>query len=437
MDQNFYIDKLAYVIKSTPQSRQITDPFESLYSLGRVVEPPIPPGALLQLLEENPIHAACVAAKVDDAVGRGWTVEDGDQDEWKRKLEDITPEATWSEVLYACVRDLIAIGWGAIEVVRSGLDVAAIYYLPAHTLRVTTDGRFVQQRGLQTVEFAPWGEKKVDNESEVIFFRPLSPRTPYYGIPNWISAVPALAEYTAIREYNIRWFTSGGTTDRIIAARAETPDRASELARTIRDQLIEARGVGHTQLVLGLTGPEASIEVLPLSSQEGSREGQFLQRREDLIKEILVSHGVPPYRVGWAELGSLGGSAAEQMLEAYRVGVIEPIQTVVEDRLNHTLFSGRDTGGLGLAGRFRLVDLTHEQFEMRAKIISELVEHAVITPNEARDLLGLGRAEDPNLDIYYRRENLVPAEESTDLAKAISDLKEALEGEEFGADTTG
>jgi len=128
MDTAQYIDKLAYVIKSTPASRQITDPFEHLYTEGRAIEPPLPPGALLQLLEENPIHAACIAAKVDDAVGRGWTVEDGDEKQWQERLENITPDATWSEVLRAVVRDFIAIGWGALEVVRVGSDIGAEHF---------------------------------------------------------------------------------------------------------------------------------------------------------------------------------------------------------------------------------------------------------------------------------------------------------------------
>jgi len=259
----------------------------------------------------------------------------------------------------------------------------------------------------------------------------LTPRSPYYGIPQWVSAIPTLAEYTAIREYNIRWFTSGGTTDHIIIVKAETGDRAAELAEVVRDQLVEAKGIGHTQLVVGLSGPEADIDVRSLSPREGVREGQFMQRREDLVKEILISHGVPPYRVGWAEMGSLGGSAAEQMLEAYRIGVIEPIQTIIEDRLAQTLFSDRPAG-LGLPGRFRLNDLTHEQFELRSKVVSELIEHGITTPNEARTLLGFDRQEDPSLDTYYRRENIVPSDESGHLAKALEDLRTALEAETFG-----
>jgi PBSX family phage portal protein len=419
-----YADKLAYVVKTTPTSRQIKDPFAALYRAGGAIEPPLPPERLLLLVEENAVHAACVKAKADDAVGRGWRLE-GEEvegyDEVAGILEDITPDWTFAELLSAAAWELEAVGWAAWEVVRQGGKVAAIYPMPAHTIRATPDPKiYVQMVGFEKREFPIFGEGDDPDGSEIILFRYYSPRSLYYGVPKWISAIPAIAELTAIREYNVSWFASGGTADRIILVKSSSITEADELVEQVRTALRDASGRGHVSIVL--SGREdTSIDVEFLSQEVGRREGQFIRRREDLIKEILIAHGVPPYRIGWAELGSLGGSAAAEMVAAYRTGVVEPLQTIFENRLNQTLFGDK---GLNLKGRWVLEDLSFEETEMNLKMAIEGIEHGIFTPNEARQLLGWDLAESDELDRHYMAQNLTPLGPSSQVKEAVDVLKE-------------
>jgi hypothetical protein len=140
----------------TPPSRQVKDPFEELYSLGRAIEPPYDPESLAELAELNEVHAAALDAVAADAVGRGWTfvprVSNPDEQartEVELFLEHVNPNYTFSELLYQAVWELRAIGWSAWEVVRADDgSIGAIYPLPAHTLRLTRDPNiFVQHRG--------------------------------------------------------------------------------------------------------------------------------------------------------------------------------------------------------------------------------------------------------------------------------------------------
>jgi hypothetical protein len=139
-----------------------------------------------------------------------------------------------------------------------------------------------------------------------------------------------------------------------------------------------------------------------------------------------MAHQVPPYRVGWAELGSLGGSAAREMLRAYRAGVVEPIQTVLESRIDRLL--GED--GLNLPARLRFSDVDWEERESDAQVVERLVGAAVLTPNEGRQWLGYSPADDPALDMFYLKGQpigQVPEEKALDLAgQAVRELERAL-----------
>lgn len=427
-----YTDKLAYIVKATtPASRQIRDPFAALYTEGGAIEPPLPPEQLLLLSEENAIHAACLKAKADDAVGRGWHFESDEKDDIRRieeKIEEITPDWTFAEMLASAAWELEALGWACWEVVRQGREIAAIYPMPAHTVRATADpARFVQIRGVSRRDFVLFGTEPGDEVSEIILFRTYSPRSPYYGLPRWISAIPAIAELTAIREFNVSWFASGGMADRIISIRAPTLAEAQKTALDIQAALREAAGRGHISLVVA-TSRDAALDVTFLSPEVGRREGQFLRRREDLIKEVLMAHGVPPYRIGWAELGSLGGSAAREMLRAYRIGVVEPIQTILETHLNQTLLGPR---GLNFRGRWRLEDLDWEETELNIRLATDGIMHGFLTPNEARQLLGRPAADDDALDEYYLSQGLQRmARREAEVQKAvdvISEFRNALQ----------
>src|SRR5690606_4544021 len=64
------------------------------------------------------------------------------------------------------------------------------------------------------------------------------------------------------------------------------------------------------------------------------KEASFRLFRQDNRDEILAAHGVPPYRAGIAETGSLGGSTAVESTEIYKMSVIEPRQSILENLFN-------------------------------------------------------------------------------------------------------
>jgi len=427
-------------------SRQIpdVDPFEVLDQAGRTLQPPLPPEALLRLAEENAIHASSLAALTADTVGRGWRLDGPsgyepeaiatEKQTLKFFLEKITPDLTFEELLTQMVWEMNATGFAAWEVVRKGRgtevrgDIGAIYAMPPHTIRIGSEQKlFVQVRGEKLRFFKPFGDTRMINAetgnemtrrdvmmglrsgrqledlvaSEVIFVRHYYARSPYYGLPRWVSSIPAMAEFAAIREFNVQWFGSGGQADKLVHVSAKDPKLAETVANAVEQKMEEARGIAHVTIVTS-GSEDVKVQVEYLTKREGQRDGQFGDRREDLVKEILMSHQMPPYRVGWAEIGSLGGSAAREMLRAYRMGAIEPAQNVVEARLRKTLFNS-ELGGIPIPKEltWRLETVDWELVDQNLDIAIRGVQNAILTPEQATRLLGFDPVDDPAVREIY------------------------------------
>jgi hypothetical protein len=430
-----------------PESRQLRDPFTTFYVQGIALEPPLPPDRMLNLTEENTLHAACLLAKAVDACGRGWSFEprEGKENDktliqsevpgrLKQTMEDITPELTFGELLVQAAWEKEAIGWSAWEVVRAVgaeqpgtyRDIGAIYPIPAHTIRASLDPRkWIQIRAGRVRYFKKFGaDCTINNEtgtllewtgkdkklvadmdpdyvaSELIIFKEYTPRSLWYGVPKWVSAIATVAELTAIREFNISWFASGGQTDYHMHFTAESLETAKEMVGQVRQQVQENAGRGHTNL-LTAGGPDTTVKVEKLG--ELLREGHFRFRRGDLAKEILIAHAVPPYRIGWAETGSLGGNAAPEMLTSYKFGAVKPIQAVIEDRLRITLFD--PTKGIKTDEfRFALRELELDDVAAELGVVSSSVKIGIMTPNQGREQLDLDPmdpTEHPEMDVFY------------------------------------
>jgi PBSX family phage portal protein len=393
-----------------------------------IIDPPYDPDLLLVLKETNAIHSACISAMVMDTMGDGWYLEAEDKEadekvhlEIEHQLEELTPEYSFEEMLAQLLEGWRTFGHGAWEIVRDGKGkIAAMFPMPSHTLRAHMDDDvWVQQREIGSPRyFKTFGSEafvhkdegltknkvsKSDMASEVFVLKSYSDRSDFYGVPHWISSVPTIAELTAIREFNVSIFSSAGMTDRLVHVTASDKSVAKGIANTIVQGIKQTTGRAHITIVTS-GSQDTSLKVDSLNPSSGRREGQFLQRRNDLVKEVLVSHNVPPYRIGLAELGSLGGSAAREMMRAYQRGTIKPAQNIVQRRLTKTIFGPQ---GLDLKHhRWRLRSFTPDQIQMNLQVAQAGIA-GLMSPNEGRYWIGMDPIDDPRMDVIrYNGEHL-------------------------------
>lgn len=445
-----------------PASKQLVDEFRAYYDRG-VIEPPVNPEAFVRMFEESPQHAACIMAVVTDAFGRGWRLnrsegkkgsktpdatdtEDDMADATKvqrENLDRLCGEFTFAELLNQATEDQRKCGYGAWEVARlPDGTIGALYPVGSHTLRrakakpavrelmdAATRGQptqastmpmlFVQRKWDRLRWFKAFGDPlplRMDGKlstdpvgeydllaNEIIWFAGYSARSPHYPIPNWVACGPSLAELAAIREYHINWFRSGGMADRLIQVKGKDPLKADDVAARIDDaiQQVGSTGSGHATVTFG-TSEDVEV-VVEFLRQSDVREGWFGDRADKLEKEVLIAHQVPPYRIGWAEVGSLGGNAAREMLRAYRVGTIEPFQRLFEDRLNKTLFHPETGLKLPEGARWKAEDLDWELIDQNLDLATSGVDAGWMQPAQAARLLGFDSPDDPALRRYYMR----------------------------------
>ncbi len=433
-----------YAVKS--ESKKLPpDSFSESYGKLGLVQPLYNPEALARLLELNTYHYRCCRTKARETAGLGWVLKPTDEEngyeenDSYRRLEAFfnnLPEPV-STMFNKAMFDHESIGYGAIELAREGNDPegepALLEHIPAHTLRRHKDlKRFVQQRGNKKRWFKLAGyEYDVDFETgweyelgslaperratEIIWVMNYTPRSDYYGLPDVIPAIGAIHGDLSRRDYNINFFDNYGVPAYAVFITGNYEDEdeldaeGNPTGKTVLESEIEAHFEKvnknpHSTLILSIPTRdregEVKVELKPLAQE--TKEASFRLYRKDNRDEVLSAHGVPPYRAGIAEEGSLGGSTAKESTEIYKRSIIEPRQETLESLINQEVI----LKGFGIEDwmfEFAEIDTTDQKHDL--EICKGLFELGAMTPNQIirhfKDQFGLEESEQPAMDAHY------------------------------------
>lgn len=451
-----YLEK--YALKT--ESKQIAgDKFKGDYSKDGIIQPLYSLEALAQLMEMNTYHMRAVKTKARDVAGLGWdlipkeNVENPSQEQKQKAInffENCNPRVTIGEIFAMVMIDHEAIGNGYFEIIRDekGEEIIGIEHIPAHTMRSHKDMiRYVQKRGNQKAWFKRFGfEKDVHVETgeifekgtldikvranEVIHLKNYTPRSDYYGIPDIVSALPAILGDKEIKEYNISFFENHAIPAYAVTVTGADLDEKTE-QQIKRFFQKEVKKSNHSTLVLtakfpddsyGDNRPPIKFEFHKLNTE--IKEASFRMFRQDNRDEILSAHGVPPYRAGITVEGQLGGSTAAESTEIYKQSVVKQKQEMLESRINRFILQE----GLGITDwkfKFREIDTRDEdRLVQRLKTIFDI---GALTSNEVREKLGYERIDNPNMDRYFIYGR--PLEPSFEETQAIVDSLKSLHSE--------
>nr|WP_283770991.1 phage portal protein [Polycladospora coralii] len=391
------------------------------------------PEQLAELMELNTYHFRAVKTKARDTVGLGWRLEpnqkvsnpnDGQKETAEEFFKRPHVEDTFGEVLERWMIDFESVGNGYLEVIRdpkqkvknaNGVNVnriKGIETIPAHTMRLHIDDiRFVQMRGNQkrwfircgspydvdkdTGDLHEYGKLDPDQRgNEIIHIMNYSPRSDYYGIPDVLPALGALLGDKKREEYNIDFFENFAIP--AYAVTVEGADLDEEVVKQIKQyfqkDLKENR---HSTLVLtaehrGGDGPPVKFNFEKLAVD--MKEASFRLYRLDNRDEVLSAHGVPPYRAGIAQEGSLGGSTATESTEIYKQSIINPRQEIIEARIDRHVL--RDSLGI-TDWEFKFNDIDTRDQERESAINERYFKLGVLTPNDIRESMGKERIDNP------------------------------------------
>jgi PBSX family phage portal protein len=385
------------------------------------------------MLETNTLHARCVKQKALDVLGRGLELRalaDGDPpqasvDAWGGFLDaveenDDRAEESFGERITMAHQDFESVGWATLEFSRNrqtGL-VDGVWHVPGSTVRAHTDGRrFAQMRNGRYVWFKRFGLKGSVNATdggwsdtgstppalagnEMLVLRNYTPRSDYYGLPDHVPALAAIAGWRAQAEFNVRFFDNQAVPS--YAVIVEGADITPELEELIKSHFRAIKGDPHRTIVIPIPAAAGNEALMPKLRFEklsvDVRDASFRQYKQDNALEICIAHGMPPYRVGWPIVGSLGGSTAVEMTQIYGESVVEPRQELWEGRFKRALIGKL---GLNLAG----VELKAKRLDTRdmlrdVQISQALFEVGAITPAAIAKFYNLEARNDPDGQLY-------------------------------------
>ncbi|MFC1709480.1 phage portal protein [Candidatus Omnitrophota bacterium] len=405
-----------------PQSKQLE---EDIRWTVDIIKTPYDLHKLQKWVELSVIHASCINTKVQDSFGVGWHLKEVEgenpSEEENERLSNFFNKCNEKEDIIAVAKklgfDYESCGNAYMEVVRDLKEksIKAIYQIPAATMRLVKDKeRWVQVIGDRKVYFKNWGDERILNNktgnfvktvdpefvaNEVIQMKQYTPRSSFYGLPDWLPALFQMYGEMKEKEYNLDFFANYGVP--AYAVILEGADFTPETEKRIQKYFeVELKGNPHRTMVFS-TPEGATVKFEQLSVQ--SKEASFRVYRRDNRDDVLTAHHVPPYRASIVEKGQLGGSVAEDVDRIYLDSVINPRQRALNWIINELLlWEGFEIFSL----EFEFLDIDIRDNKAQADVDDRYYKMGVLSPNEIRTRMGFEPYEGG--DVFYVPSNSVP-----------------------------
>ncbi len=427
-------------------SQQLSESTNKWMLQNDLVSPPYSPTSFWTLYESNPILFRCVNQLASDVAGLGWTfrLQEGKKDNQAElnRLKEFVKDKSDVEDSFRTVLKRLLIDWGALgycglEVARNNKqDVADIYHVPAHTLKVHKSKiKYCQVRNNKKVWFRKFGEtqnisvktgKEIagrgrDSANELIFYKNYYPKSDYYGVPNCISAVGDITGLIGLRDYNLSFFENYGIPAALITLEGEWEDGAEKKLQDFLDKEIKGSSNAHRTLVIQTPNSTKDTHSKLVYDKLGVdvKEGSFRLYEQSRRENILIAYSMPPERVGVKVTGPLGGESTKETMEVYIQSVVEPLQLDFEEIINSKLLNSE-------IYRFKFNDIDLKNYDALVDRMTKAVGIGLLTPNEARN--ELGKKPYVEGDKFYIQSNLIEAGEA-DTESKLSKENDELESE--------
>lgn len=401
------------------KTKGVTDEMINGYGVFEAVPPVYNLDYLARLYEINPTHYAAVNAKVSNVISLGYSwvetrktsdkinelVNGGDAgrvekarrrldrikeqlDDW---LEDLNEEDTWLEILEKVYADREIMGQGYLEIGRkSNGKIGYVGHIPANTIRMRRhrDG-FVQIVGQKVVFFRNYGDTETPdpigddpNPNELLVFRKYSSRSTYYGTPDIISALTAVAGEEFASRFNLDYFEHKAVPRYIIVLKGAKLSPASE-KKLIEFFQTNLKGNNHRTIYVPLPpsigDKKVEFEIIPVETK--IQDASFQKYHDMNTDTILMSHRVPKTKVGLSTNINLASATISDKM--FKEQVTRPTQENIERRLRPFFKEVTDVY------TFKFNELTLTDEETQSKIDERYLRLGVDLPNEVRDRRGM------------------------------------------------
>ena len=407
------------------------------YGMFDVITPPWNLYELANYYDTSFANHAAIDAKVENIVGLGYDFEmsqrtamrlEANNDpaavkrarsriqrakvEIREWVESLNDDDSLTQTLIKFYTDVQATGNGYLEIGRTvNGEIGYIGHIPATTMRVRRlrDG-YVQIIGNKVVYFRNFGAKNPNpitsdpRPNEIIHYKEYSPLNTFYGVPDIISAISALHGDQLASQYNIDYFGNKGVPRYIVTLKGAklSSDAEDKMFRFLQTSL---KGQNHRTLYIPLPGDTDTnkVEFKMEAVENGVQEASFNQYRVRNRDDILIAHQVPLSKIGGGDSASIAAALAQD--RTFKEQVSRPAQRNLEKVLNKIIREKTDIFD------FKFNELTLTDEIAQSQIIERYIKTQVITPNEAREMLGMTQRADGDGDDPFQ----MTARQATDM----------------------
>jgi PBSX family phage portal protein len=389
--------------------------FRNGYGMFDVITPPWNLYELANYYDTSFANHAAIDAKVENIVGLGYDfdisartllrLEDNSDDssvtrarkrierakiEMRDWLEKLNDTESFTQTLTKFYTDVQATGNGYLEVARTVTgEIGYVGHIPSTTVRVRRlkDG-YVQIIGNKVVYFRNFGAKNPNpitddpRPNEIIHYKEYSPLNTFYGVPDIMSAIGSLHGDQLASQYNIDYFGNKAVPRYVITLKGAklSSEAEDKMFRFLQTGL---KGQNHRTLYIPLPGDtdQNKVEFKMEPIENGVQEASFKEYRIQNRDDILVAHQVPLSKIGGGDSSAIAAAIAQD--RTFKEQVSRPAQRNLEKVINRIVKEKTDI----LEFKFNELTLTDEIAQ--SQIIERYVKTQVMTPNEAREALGL------------------------------------------------
>lgn len=443
------------------ESRQLPEDDLSWMHEHGLVPVPFNVNNLLWLQDNCTFFDACVRQIATDVAG-DWSLvptEEGTENKEQKKeimqlFEDPNnKDETLQDIVRKCVVDRGVIGWWSIEVNRGNdRKVNGLFHVPAHTVRVhrkrqkycqvrDTRKRWFKRFGAKIEVHADTGQdyktkRGKFNANELIFQGEYYALNTYYGRPNILPAIGSVFGIIGVRNYNLAFFENYGIPAALVLMEGEWEEGSAKQISDFIDNEIKGTDNQHKTVVLEMP-PTCKITWQPIVVEV--KEGHFTIYFKSLRDEILTAHKMPPYRIGIAEVGSLGGSTAPTADKIYVQAIVEPIQEELARMITtKIIWEGLEAE----AYKFQFNKIDMRDWAALVDRWVKLFGMAVVTPGWIAQQIGLDTKKMEHADEYFISSSYAPVSEAglrvpkmddAEIERKVKAMLEAAKKKEAGS----
>lgn len=353
-------------------------------------------------------HANCLATKLIYTVGTGFTTEDKAFQRYMLGAGVNALDDTFEDVFRGFVDNAYHFGNAFVECVKIG-DNIFYYYVDSTKVRIAkpaqnsleSEGFYIApdwteadkygnapQKNLEPTYYPKFPNfQKVKGQKGlrcIAHWKNRKPNFYYYGLPDYVAALPDIDNEYRIGKYNLDEFDNSFQADYILLAYSDTDDETE--AKELKEKLekdYSGEGKNGKNVFQVLSQDSKPFEAIKL---DRNTDGKFLELSSRCEKNISQAHQVPQALAGIAQAGQLGNM--QELKNGYEIftnNVIKPNQSKFIKWWKHLLVKSKQLGADNIQDVPE--DLT---IKMRKPIsfVGTLSADHLLKVNEGREELG-------------------------------------------------